>query len=100
MILKPNEKLDVVELLKDLDKYEPRRREWVWRERAEDQHLGQFEYHEISKSLKNYVPLPPAKFLENIDPQPMQTITTEIASGRFEDDIRRMRMAAWHGADH
>ena len=27
-------------------------------------------------------------------------ITTEIASGRFEDDIRRMRMAAWHGADH
>ena len=30
----------------------------------------------------------------------MQTITTEIASGRFEDDIRRMRMAAWHGADH
>ncbi|NMB26651.1 MAG: LuxR family transcriptional regulator, partial [Tissierellia bacterium] len=23
-----------------------------------------------------------------------------IASGRFEDDIRRMRMAAWHGADH
>ncbi|WP_312578886.1 D-ornithine 4,5-aminomutase subunit OraE, partial [Clostridium sp.] len=27
-------------------------------------------------------------------------ITSEIASGRFEDDIRRMRMAAWHGADH
>jgi len=27
-------------------------------------------------------------------------ITTEIASGRPEDDIRRMRMAAWHGADH
>ncbi|MBY1739325.1 cobalamin-dependent protein, partial [Clostridioides difficile] len=25
---------------------------------------------------------------------------TEIASGRFEDDIRRMRMAAHHGADH
>ena len=30
----------------------------------------------------------------------MPVITTEIASGRFEDDIRRMRMAAWHGADH
>ena len=29
--LKRNEKLDVVELLKDLDKYEPRRRGWVWR---------------------------------------------------------------------
>ena len=36
----------------------------------------------------------------NIDPQPDCVITTEIASGRFEDDIRRMRMAAWHGADH
>ena len=31
---------------------------------------------------------------------PDSSITTEIASGRFEDDIRRMRMAAWHGADH
>lgn len=30
----------------------------------------------------------------------MPVITSEIASGRFEDDIRRMRMAAWHGADH
>jgi D-ornithine 4,5-aminomutase subunit beta len=37
---------------------------------------------------------------DNIDPQPLPVITTEIASGRFEDDIRRMRMAAWHGADH
>ena len=36
----------------------------------------------------------------DIDPQPRPVITTEIASGRFEDDIRRMRMAAWHGADH
>lgn len=98
--LKRNEKLDIVELLKDLDKYEPRRRGWVWRERAEDQHMGPFEYHEISKPLKQSVPLPPAKFMEDVDPQPMQTITTEIASGRFEDDIRRMRMGAWHGADH
>ncbi len=98
--LKRNEKLDVVNILKDLDKYEPRRRGWVWRERAENQHMGPFEYHEISKPLKQGVPLPPAKFMEDVDPQPMQTITTEIASGRFEDDIRRMRMGAWHGADH
>ena len=27
-------------------------------------------------------------------------MTSEIASGHFEDDIRRMRMAAWNGADH
>ena len=98
--LKKDQKIDIVELLKDLDKYEPRRRGWTWREKAEDQHMGPFEFHEISKPLKQSVPLPPARFMEDIDPQPMQTITTEIASGRFEDDIRRMRMAAWHGADH
>ena len=28
--LKRNEKIDVVEILKDLDKYEPRRRGWTW----------------------------------------------------------------------
>ena len=98
--LKRNEKLDIVNILKDLDKYEPRRRGWTWRKKAADQHMGPFEYREISEPLKQSVPLPPAKFMEDIDPQPMQTITTEIASGRFEDDIRRMRMGAWHGADH
>ena len=55
--------------------------------------LDKFE-QDMSKPLKNGVPLPPAKFFDNIDPQPMPVITTEIASGRFEDDIRRMRMAA------
>ena len=98
--LKPNEKLDVVELLKDLDKYEPRRRGWTWRKPAENLDMGPFDYHDISEPLKQDVPLPPAKYFEGIDPQPMPTITTEIASGRFEDDVRRMRMAAWHGADH
>ena len=98
--LKPNEKLDVREILKDIDKYEPRRRGWTWRKPAENKNMGPFEYHDISEPLKNSVGLPPAKYFENIDPQPMPVITTEIASGRFEDDIRRMRMAAWHGADH
>ena len=54
----------------------------------------------MAESLKKYVPLPSAKYFDNIDPQGTSSITTEIASGRFEDDIRRMRMAAWHGADH
>ena len=85
--LKRNEKLDIVNILKDLDKYEPRRRGWTWRKKAEDQHMGPFEYQEISEPLKQSVPLPPAKFMEDIDPQPMQTITTEIASGRFGHDI-------------
>ena len=46
------------------------------------------------------MPLPSAHSFGNIDPQCDFVITTEIASGRFEDDLRRMRMAAWHGADH
>jgi len=100
MILKPNEKLDVREILKDLDKYEPRRRGWTWRKPAPGLKMGPFEYHDCTEPLKNGVGLPPAKYFEDIDPQPMPVITTEIASGRFEDDIRRMRMAAWHGADH
>ena len=98
--LKVNEKLDVREILKDLDKYEPRRRGWVWRKPAPNLQMGPFEFHDVSEPLKNSVGLPPAKYFEDIDPQPMPVITTEIASGRFEDDIRRMRMAAWHGADH
>ena len=46
------------------------------------------------------MPLPAAHYFGDIDPQPDCVVTTEIASGRFEDDVRRMRMAAWHGADH
>ncbi len=98
--LEPNEKLNVRELLKDLDKYEPRRRGWHWREPAPGLKMGPFEYKDCSKPLKNSTGLPPAKYFGDIDPQPMPVITTEIASGRFEDDIRRMRMGAWHGADH
>ena len=98
--LKPNEKLDVREILKDIDKYEPRRRGWTRRKPAPNLLMGPFEFHDVTEPLKNSVGLPPAKYFEDIDPQPMPVITTEIASGRFEDDIRRMRMAAWHGADH
>lgn len=101
MKLEPNKKLDIKELLKDLDKYEPKRRGWHWRDgRNEKRTVGDFEYLESSEGLKNSVPLPGSRGFGYIDPQPDCVITTEIASGRFEDDIRRMRMAAWHGADH
>lgn len=101
MKLNPNEKLDIKELLKDLDKYEPRRRGWHWREgQFGKRTIGDFEYHETSEGLENYIPLPGSRGFNYIDPQPDCVITTEIASGRFEDDIRRMRMSAWHGADH
>ncbi len=97
--MKPNEKLDIRNILSDLDKYRPRRRGWTWRDKKPMQ-MGEFTYLQASANLKNFVPLPGARYLNNIDPQPDAVITSEIASGRFEDDIRRMRMAAYHGADH
>lgn len=99
--LDPEKKIDVEALLEDLEHYRPRRRGWTWRRPAgKPQRIGPFEYYETSEPLARSVPLPAAAFFGKIDPQPLSVITTEIASGRFEDDIRRMRMAAWHGADH
>ena len=98
--LKPNEKLDIAALLDGIENYRPRRIGWTWREKVTNQKLYEFSYRETSKGLKNSIPLPAAHYFDNIDPQPDCVVTTEIASGRFEDDIRRMRMAAWHGADH
>ncbi len=100
MDLKPDEKLNIKEILKDIENYRPRRKGWTWRNKVENQEIGPFKYKEMSEGLDNSVPLPAARSFNNIDPQPEPVITTEIASGRFEDDIRRMRMAAWHGADH
>ncbi|WP_148557999.1 D-ornithine 4,5-aminomutase subunit OraE [Terrisporobacter glycolicus] len=99
-MLKENKKLDIDYILKDLDKYRPKRRGWTWREHVENLEMGPFEYKQATKPLTDGVALPSAKYFNNIDPQPVPVITTEIASGRFEDDIRRMRMAAHHGADH
>ena len=98
--LTPNEKLNIENILQDLESYRPRRRGWTWRQSSKGEQQGPFIFNDQSKPLTNSVPLPSAKYFDNIDPQPQPVITTEIASGRFEDDIRRMRMAAWHGADH
>jgi len=98
--LQKDVKIDVEKILEDLDKYEPRRRGWVWRKHEENLEMGPFTFHDMSTPLKQSVGLPSSKYFDGMDPQPLPVITTEIASGRFEDDIRRMRMAAWHGADH
>jgi len=99
--METNNKLDINELLQDLENYRPRRKGWTWRKPLpRDTQMGPFKYKQISEQLKNSIPLPAAKYFGGIDPQPQCVITSEIASGRFEDDIRRMRMAAWHGADH
>lgn len=100
MKLKPNEKLNIRELMNDIENYRPKRRGWVWRKHEPNIEMNGYCYSEVSTPLKQSIPLPAAKYFNNIDPQPLPVITTEIASGRFEDDIRRMRMAAWHGADH
>ena len=98
--LDPNVRIDVATILTDLEHYRPRRRGWTWRTPDPDLKMGPFTYHDCSTPLKDSVGLPPAHYFGDIDPQPLPVITTEIASGRFEDDIRRMRMAAHHGADH
>ncbi|MDH3713711.1 MAG: D-ornithine 4,5-aminomutase subunit OraE [Gammaproteobacteria bacterium] len=100
MKLTIDQKLDIREVLQDLDQYRPRRRGWHWRTRLAEHRLGPFVYRDAASELANSVPLPSAHAFADIDPQCACVITTEIASGRFEDDLRRMRMAAWHGADH
>ena len=99
--LDPNTKIDVEEILQDLENYHPPRKGWTWRTVPKDGvDMGGFHYRDMSEPLENSVPMPTAKYFEGIDPQPAPVITSEIASGHFEDDIRRMRMAAWNGADH
>jgi len=98
--LKPNDKLNVRTILENLSDYRPRRKGWTWRKVVPNQVINGLPYKQTSEGLKQSIPLPAAKHFGGIDPQPDCVITTEIASGRFEDDLRRMRMAAWHGADH
>lgn len=100
MIFNPNEKINIEEILQDLEHYTPRRKGWHWRDDCGPKKIGDFNYEEVSAPLAKSTPLPAAHSFGDIDPQPCHVITTEIASGRFEDDIRRMRMAAYHGADH
>jgi D-ornithine 4,5-aminomutase subunit beta len=100
MKLSSNQKLDLQEVLKDLAHYRPKRKGWTWRNKIPEHVVGPFLLTNTSQDLKHSIPLPAAQAFENIDPQSDVVITTEIASGRFEDDLRRMRMVAWHGADH
>lgn len=96
-----NDKMDIRDILSDLENYRPKRRGWTWRKKVDELQEGPHTYTDCSEPLENSIGIPAAvRYFDNLDPQPQETITTEIASGRFEDDIRRMRMAAWHGADH
>jgi D-ornithine 4,5-aminomutase subunit beta len=99
--LDPQKKLDIEGILENLDGYRPKRKGWIWRKQPTGGVImGPFKFRNMSEPLKNSIGLPASKYFDHIDPQPSCVVTTEIASGRFEDDLRRMRMAAWHGADH
>jgi D-ornithine 4,5-aminomutase subunit beta len=99
--LDPGAKLDVEDILNDLETYRPPRKGWTWRDVPPGGvEMGPFHYRDMSEPLQNSIPLPASKYFDNVDPQPSCSVSTEIASGHFEDDLRRMRMAAWHGADH
>ena len=97
----PNQKLDIEKILEGLESYHPPRKGWTWRDVPKGGvDMGPFHFRDMSRPLERSIGLPASKYFEHIDPQPSCVVTTEIASGRFEDDLRRMRMAAWHGADH
>ncbi len=99
--LDPKKKIDIDNLMDGLENYRPKRKGWVWRKKpAKGVDMGPFHFRNMAEPLKHSIGLPASKYFDGIDPQPECVVTTEIASGRFEDDIRRMRMAAWHGADH
>lgn len=99
--LDPKKKLDIEKILEGLENYHPSRKGWTWRTvPPEGVDMGPFHFHDMSEPLTNSIGLPASKYFDAIDPQPSCVVTSEIASGRFEDDLRRMRMAAWHGADH
>ncbi|WP_337960847.1 hypothetical protein [Caloramator sp. mosi_1] len=63
-MLEKNEKLNIEEILQNLENYRPKRKGWHWREEQGNQVYGEFEYHQASKPLKNSCPLPAAKVLD------------------------------------
>ena len=52
--LNKNERIDVEEILKDLEHYHPRRRGWTWRQPAPESQLkqGPFQYRDISATQR------------------------------------------------
>jgi D-ornithine 4,5-aminomutase subunit beta len=52
-----NKKLDIEEILQDLENYHPLRKGWTWREPDPDFDGGPFHYEDCSKPLKKGVPL-------------------------------------------
>jgi len=82
MKLSPDQKLDINEVLKDLDRYRPRRKGWRWRSKLKEHHVGSFIYYDASEDLDHSVPLPAAQAFDDVDPQCDMVITTEVDYNR------------------
>jgi D-ornithine 4,5-aminomutase subunit beta len=75
--LDPKVKIDIEEILKDLEHYHPRRKGWTWREKPEGgvYKVEKFEFKNMTLPLKNSVPLPAAKYSWSSEPQVRATLT-------------------------
>ncbi len=49
---KPEEKMDIREILSDLESYRPKRRGWTWRKKVEKLEMGGHVYNDCSEPLK------------------------------------------------
>ncbi|HUM36060.1 MAG TPA: LuxR family transcriptional regulator, partial [Anaerolineae bacterium] len=74
--LDPKQKLDIEEILTDLEHYRSQRKGWTWREvPPEGVDMGPFHYRNMSRPLKNSIGLPASKYFDHIDPQPSCVVT-------------------------
>ena len=58
MKLASHERLDIREVLRDLEHYRPRRKGWAWRTKTPQHQIGPFVFEDTSTSLAQSVPLP------------------------------------------
>ena len=78
MKLNADEKLDLNEILADLQNYRPRRKGWTWRSQPGTRQAGPFTYRQVAAPLTQSCPLPAAKYFGNIDPFFYVLLTIEI----------------------
>ena len=51
--LDADKKIDIREVLKDLDQYRPKRKGWTWRKLVKRNKTGPFEFRDTSENLKH-----------------------------------------------
>ena len=62
--IKPEEKLDIEDLVHGLENYHPPRKGWTWRIKpADGVEMGPFHFKDMSTPLKKSIGLPASKYL-------------------------------------